>query len=335
MFGGMVTAFYCHGAMAGYKLQTITVSGGIFDMVYDSARHLLYMTTGGAKILRYDMSTKAFLSPISVLGNLQGMDISADGSKFAVADAEVVNGNIFVDIIDLTTDKVTRITTAAQNDAAGTFDAAFSGSSYVVASGALPPGYSGAGVPSYVADLSSGTLTQISGENALYMTEDTIVRASSDHAVVAYTAGDISNGPWAIINVKKATLAAFNQTNTFNTDVAVAPKGRYDAILASSAYVFNHAGYAKQTFTPPSGDSYTGAVFDTKRPAILYLSLSGTDVDMVSVSTGKVLHTIKTGLSTSSGYYNGGFGPGSLRIASDNTYLFENSGTGVVAVKLP
>jgi hypothetical protein len=75
-------------------------------------------------------------------------------------------------------------------------------------------------------------------------------------------------------------------------------------------------------------------VFDTVRPAVLYLSVSGGEIDMISVSTGKLLHRINTGSTPTTGN-NGGFGPGTLRIAGDNAYLFENSGAGVVAIKLP
>src|SRR5688572_28726374 len=56
-----------------------------FDMVHDSNRDVLYITSGGS-ILRYHLGSNTFLPPLETGGNLGGIDISPDGNTLVVAD---------------------------------------------------------------------------------------------------------------------------------------------------------------------------------------------------------------------------------------------------------
>jgi hypothetical protein len=40
------------------------------DMVHDSARDTVYITSGGGSVLRYQLGTNSFLSPFNLGGNL-------------------------------------------------------------------------------------------------------------------------------------------------------------------------------------------------------------------------------------------------------------------------
>src|ERR1044071_638252 len=54
------------------------------DMVYDSARDLLYVTNGDS-VLRYQVGSNTFLSPFTIAGsNLSGIDLSPDGTTLVV-----------------------------------------------------------------------------------------------------------------------------------------------------------------------------------------------------------------------------------------------------------
>lgn len=72
------------------------------DMVYDDNRHLVYITNGNS-LLRYDLSTASFLSPIQLGGNLSGIDISPDGNTLAVAD----RSGVWIHLVDLQTGSYT------------------------------------------------------------------------------------------------------------------------------------------------------------------------------------------------------------------------------------
>ncbi len=67
---------------------TLVPAPGCFDFTHDSARGLVYISSG-AQVLRYRLSDGTFLSPIQVGGRAQGLDISPDGITLAVADGAV------------------------------------------------------------------------------------------------------------------------------------------------------------------------------------------------------------------------------------------------------
>ena len=73
------------GAQASAVVHWIPVTGAQ-DMVFDAPREVIYISSG-TQVLRYDVATGTFLSPITLGGNLYGIDLSPDGMTLAVADA--------------------------------------------------------------------------------------------------------------------------------------------------------------------------------------------------------------------------------------------------------
>jgi hypothetical protein len=72
------------------------------DMVYDSARDTLYITSGGS-VLRYQLGTNSFLTPFNLGGSLAGLDLSPDGNTLVVADRTRDASNVWVHVVDLRT----------------------------------------------------------------------------------------------------------------------------------------------------------------------------------------------------------------------------------------
>jgi hypothetical protein len=316
----------------------IKVANGIFDMVYDTQRGVLCMTTGSGGVLRYQMSSQTFLPPLKIGGNLEGIDISADNGQLAIGDRNSGDGKVWVDDYDLATDKLVKIAGKVGSQGSllgGTFDAAFDANGLIAVSGALAGGDSGAGVPMFIADPQKKTLTQVSGQDAAYLTEETILQASPDHSVVTYTAGDISNGPWGVINTGTATLKMLDATNWFTYSIAAAPHGRFFAVPTyGGTFVFNHAGLGLETLGTDAQTVFVGAAFDPIRPALLYQTLAGSDVIQVyNVRSQALIRSYHTGVTVP---WNGNsaFAPGYLRIASDGSYIFMKTSAGAVAVKL-
>ena len=54
------------------------------DMVHDPSRNVLYISSGSS-VLRYDLASTAFLTPVQLSGSLAGMDLSPDGNTLASA----------------------------------------------------------------------------------------------------------------------------------------------------------------------------------------------------------------------------------------------------------
>src|ERR1700730_10889377 len=51
------------------------------DLVFDSVRNLLYITTDDGKVQRYDVANGTLLSPLAVGTTLNGADITPDGKS--------------------------------------------------------------------------------------------------------------------------------------------------------------------------------------------------------------------------------------------------------------
>jgi hypothetical protein len=334
--GAGIAALFCiSAAHAARPVINIPVQNGIFDMVYDTQRGVLYMTTGAGNVLRFSLASQSFLSPLTVQGNLLGLDISADTNSLCIADFNSGNNMVWVDVYDLTSNQATKIYGTGGSNIAGTYDAAFDAEGRVVVSGTLPQGYSGAGVPAYVSDTAHTALTQITGSNASYFTEETIFHASPDHKVVGFTAGDISNGPWGTIDTKTATIKLFETTNWFNYDVAAAPGGKYFAVPTyDGTFVANRKGFDIETLGQYATTVFVGAVFDPTRAGILYQSLAGsTTVQAWSVAKGVAIKSYNTGVTIPWGG-NGTFPVGYLRAAADGSYLFMKTSAGAAAIPL-
>ena len=69
-----------------------------FDMVYDGGRDLVYITNGG-EVLRYQISTNTFISPLVFGRNLRGLDLSPDGNTLVVAEDLALGSTVTVTVV--------------------------------------------------------------------------------------------------------------------------------------------------------------------------------------------------------------------------------------------
>jgi hypothetical protein len=70
------------------------------DMAHDYARGIIYISSP-SQVLRFQVSTGSFLSPIDIPGSLAGIDISPDSRYLAVADKDPNGAGICIHIVDL------------------------------------------------------------------------------------------------------------------------------------------------------------------------------------------------------------------------------------------
>jgi hypothetical protein len=71
------------------------------DMVEDTARNIAYVSSSDGNLLRYDLNTQGFLSPIALGGTPYGMDISPDGSTLAIANMSYSSSANWIDTVNL------------------------------------------------------------------------------------------------------------------------------------------------------------------------------------------------------------------------------------------
>jgi hypothetical protein len=96
-----VGATLCAFTLPGLAAATTIPVGLAIDMVHDESRGIIYISTQmQPQVLRYQLSTVTFLTPINVGSILGGVDISPDNRYLVVAERSNPGGSC-VHIIDL------------------------------------------------------------------------------------------------------------------------------------------------------------------------------------------------------------------------------------------
>jgi alpha-tubulin suppressor-like RCC1 family protein len=88
----------------GSVTHFISVSG-VTDFIYDDLRNILYIVNANSAILRFYLGSNAFLTPLTIFGSLNTLDLSPDGNVLAVADY-TSSATAGVDLVDLNSSAV-------------------------------------------------------------------------------------------------------------------------------------------------------------------------------------------------------------------------------------
>ncbi|HEY9667923.1 MAG TPA: SdrD B-like domain-containing protein, partial [Coleofasciculaceae cyanobacterium] len=80
------------------------------DLIFDSQRNRLYITTSDGDVERYDITTKTLLTPLDVGNSLNGGDITPDGSALYIADNQRGATQAFIRKVNLNDGSVTNLT---------------------------------------------------------------------------------------------------------------------------------------------------------------------------------------------------------------------------------
>jgi len=168
------------------------------DMVYDTARDLLYISSGDL-VLRYRLATGSFLSPYKLGGNLAGIDLSPDGNTLAVADRSLAG----MHLVDLATDASRQVSFSAVSGEGGSYSVAFGGDGALLASAGFLG--SGGGMPLRRYDPATGEIRIVADA-----AQDAVLSSSADGRCIAYAGSNNFGGPIGIYDVaaQKATHTA-------------------------------------------------------------------------------------------------------------------------------
>lgn len=237
-------------------IGTFVNAPGRADMVYDDARDILYITSG-EQVLRYQVGSNSFLSPLQLGGNLKGIDLSPDGSILIVADQSYTAAEVWVHQVNLETGQSEKVFFPRAYMEGGTFAVAFGndGAAFISSS------FSGSGwVPMRRYDPATRDVTEIAS-----VRQDTMLKASADGSVVGFAESNISDGRFGRYRLADGDLRKMGYsdgTGWFNYEIAVNASGTQYAIPTYGGtfiYDVNLVKYA--TIGQYAGGQPIGAVY--------------------------------------------------------------------------
>jgi hypothetical protein len=294
------------------------------DMVHDEARGLIYISDG-SQILRYQVSTGTFLSPVDLGGSLVGLDISPDGRTLAVADSADDATTAWVHLIDLDTLSRRRLNIAVTDSyEGGTFSVAYALDGKIYSTS----GYHGsATVPLRRLDPATDTATVLASVGM-----ESMLSASGDGLTIAFAEHNNSSGPWGIIDVPTGTVVRnrYPGTGWHNYEIATDRFGAQFAIPTyGGTFVYDDA-YAKiASFGAQAGVRPIGVAYHPVE-RIAYFPIAQTSevrvFDMNSVSQSGSLDFEDTFLSMNN---NTAFLQGRTRLSRDGSLLMVSVTGGV------
>lgn len=174
---------------------TFVSAPGRVDMVYDSARDTLYVTSG-ASVLRYQLGTNSFLPPFDLGGSLAGLDLSPDGNTLVVADRTRTEANTWVHVVNLTTGASSKALFPRAFQEGGTFTVAYGADNRVLVTSTIE----GSGwAPLRRLDPATGAWSDLKNlftDFPNQVRQDSMLAASGDRSVVAFAEASSSSGPF-------------------------------------------------------------------------------------------------------------------------------------------
>lgn len=217
---------------------------GAEDYVFSSSG-ILYISTSGGDIDRYNTQTGSFLTPFAVGGSLLGMDLSPDGTTLAVADTTRTG----IDLVSTSTGAVTPVNFTPAFGEGGAFSVAYESNGNLL----VTTKFQGSGwVPLRQYDPSTGMTTIIGGGGGPNgeVRQDTILSASADRSTIGLAQGNQTGGPINAFSVASGSIAA---TTTL-------PNGLFAYAIASNAHGTQFAvpTYYGTYVYNLSGSSFTG-----------------------------------------------------------------------------
>lgn len=263
---------------AAHAAGTFVSASNRIDIAYDDSRGLLYITNGD-EMLRYQLSTQSFETPVTISGSaLMGMDISPDGSTAAIADANYGGGSNFVHLVDLDSLDVTTVSFPADG-AAGTFTVSYGSDGRLVVSCS----YNGSGwVPLWLYDPSSGAETDLGT-----VTQDTMLRSSANGKVVALAESNNSDGPFGYYAFASGQLNQDGSTGWFNYEIGV---NKNATIYAIPTYGGTYIADQTLSLTGTVIGQYAGeqpiaAAFHPKKNLVYFPFAGTTNVEVYNTKT--------------------------------------------------
>jgi hypothetical protein len=303
---------------AACQAEFISASNRV-DIAHDAARNLLYISSG-TSVLRYDLASKSFVSPIQLSGSLSGVDLSPDGNTLAVADRDWSEPNVWIHLVNLKTLTDDQVCFPRAPYEGGTYSVAWGADGAVLVSST----FVGTGsVPLRRYDPATSNTLEITS-----ISQSSMLSASADRATIAIEESHNSSGPVHRYGVAAKCILNSARTDSSGYEVGVSRDGTqlaapgyqrtcvYNAQMMLIANVGAFAGHPISVAYHPSKDA-------------VYFAWSGTkEVRAFDTYNFSQLGAFTTS-TTFSDPSGAAFKHGRLKISQDGLLLFVTTTDGI------
>jgi hypothetical protein len=237
-------------ALPAWAVGTLIPAASRVDMVHDEARNLVYISSGN-QILRYDVSSATFLSPIVLAGTLGGIDISPDNRSLVVAEQGGSTTQSWVYLVDLDSLSYQQVAVNTPDTyESGIFTAVYGADNKIYTTST----FNGSG---WVAMRRLDPTTK-AWTNLASVRQNTMLSSSGDGETISFAESNLSSGPWGLIDVPTGAIVRRDgytdgtgwsnweiATDRFGAQVSVPTYGGtivYDDLYAKIATIGAYAG---------------------------------------------------------------------------------------------
>lgn len=289
------------------------------DFAFDAINQTLYIS-GTDSLLRYNVSTKTFLDPIYLGGRTAGMDISPDGRQLAVANFSRAASKTFVDIVDLSTKASTRVAFQRAFGEGSTYTTAFDGSNGLLVSST----FEGSGwVPLRRYDLGTKQTLELGS-----VRQDSMLAASADRSVVAVTESNITSGPFGLYHSGDSRYASSQELGWFTYEIGVSRDGLQVAVPTYGGTFIDDPRTVIPTIGEYAAGQPVGVAYSPVEDLVYFPWAASSDVYAYDTKTGRRVagYDFEEGFGFTG---NSAFGAGRAKVASDGSYLFVSTSSGI------
>jgi hypothetical protein len=290
------------------------------DMVHDPLRNVLYISSGSS-VLRYDLASKSFLTPVQLSGALKGIDLSPDGNTLAVADSTRTETNVWIHLVNLNTLSSQQAFFPRAFYEGGTYSVAWGADGAVIVSGT----FEGSGwVPLRRYQPTNGTIQEITS-----IRQSSMLSPSADRTIIGIEESNISNGPVERYGVAAQAILTSGGTGWFNYEVGVSRDGtQVAAPTYGGTFIFNAQMQLVTNLGVYAGQQPIGVAYHPTKDAVFFAWAGTTEVRVFDTYTFSQLGSFFTS-TTFSAPGNAGFVQGRLKVSSDGLLVFVTTSGGI------
>lgn len=301
-------------------LLAYTAISGINDVVYDGSRNVVYATTGGGQIQRYDVASGTLLTPWTIGGNLLGADITPDNAFLYVADGS----NPQIRKVNLANGTSVALTYTPAFGESNAYDVAVVGTRAI-----FTTQFSGSGwTPLRNIDIATDAMTTRSDLSSVR--QNSVLSRAADYSGLFLTEANISSGPIHYYTTASDTFTNSASTETFLGGVLhdVSRDGKLVALGLSGTSLYDNSLNGLQTLSALSG----GMRFDPGRD-LLY-GINPTTDQLIGYDTAAKLQrfSIPLGRNLAGGSV---YASGEMAIGSSKAFISDDAGLLVLDLPQP